>query len=118
MGKLEKLSERFPALDVKAGMNYCANDEAFYFEMFDEYCHCGRNQRLAQYFTEEKWEEYGVEVHALKSGSRYLGFVQLGDLAERLEKAAKGGDVDYVKENHAKAYNQLCEIIQFIDNEL
>ena len=43
---------------------------------------------------------YAIEVHALKSDARYLGFVALADLAYQFELKSKANDVMYVYENY------------------
>ena len=44
---------------------------------------------------------YAIEIHALKSSSRYLGFDKLSELALNLEKACIGNDIDEVKKCHS-----------------
>lgn len=43
---------------------------------------------------------YAIEVHALKSDARYLGFVTLADLAYQFELKSKANDIMYVYENY------------------
>ena len=45
---------------------------------------------------------YAIEVHALKSDARYLGFTTLADLAYESELKSKAGDIVFVQENHPK----------------
>ncbi len=43
---------------------------------------------------------YAIEVHALKSDARYLGFVTLADLAYQFELKSKANDIMYVYDNY------------------
>lgn len=43
---------------------------------------------------------YAIEVHALKSDARYLGFVSLADLAYQFELKSKANDIMFVYENY------------------
>ncbi len=43
---------------------------------------------------------YAIEVHALKSDARYLGFVALADLAYQFELKSKANDLMYVYDNY------------------
>ena len=43
---------------------------------------------------------YAIEVHSLKSDARYLGFVNLADLAYQFELKSKANDLMYVYENY------------------
>lgn len=56
---------------------------------------------------------YAIEVHALKSDARYLGFVALADLAYQFELKSKANDVMYVYENYKTLLEEAnrCENI-------
>ena len=45
---------------------------------------------------------YAIEVHALKSDARYLGFTALADMSYESELKSKAGDIMFVQENHPK----------------
>ena len=69
-------------------------------------------------FKAQDWANFVVEVHALKSASCQIGALQLGDSAGLLEKAAKSGDISYIKENTAKVlekYRQYEEVLASFD---
>ena len=40
----------------------------------------------------------------MKSSSRLVGALALGDQAEKLEMAGKEGNIEYISANHAKAH--------------
>ncbi|MCR5417522.1 MAG: DegV family EDD domain-containing protein [Lachnospiraceae bacterium] len=61
----------------------------------------GKAEELQGFYDSEDWEDYTIKVHALKSSSRLIGALELGDRAQHLETAGKEGDIAYVKENHA-----------------
>lgn len=54
---------------------------------------------------------YAIDVHSLKSDSRYLGFTTLADLSYESEMKSKAGDVNFVNENHPKIINEAKRII-------
>ena len=57
-------------------------------------------EALKKYRESGDMPNYAIEVHALKSDARYLGFVTLADLAYDLELKSKANDIMYVYEHH------------------
>ena len=58
---------------------------------------------IESYKENNDMENYAIEVHSLKSDSKYLGFMKLAELAYNHEMKSKEKDVDYVNAN----YNEL-----------
>ncbi len=46
------------------------------------------------------WNDYTIRMHALKSTSRQIGALELGDLAEKLEMAGKAAEAEAVEMYH------------------
>jgi len=109
------LKKRVPDLDAEQAIRYCAGSEEFYLELLQEYSQNKREEKLRELFEQENWQEYQINVHALKSTSRTLGLMELGDMAEKLEKAAKAGDITYIQENHNQMMEKYLHIIDSID---
>ncbi|MDD6272505.1 MAG: response regulator [bacterium] len=61
---------------------------------------------------------YAIEVHALKSDARYLGFMTLGDMAYESEMKSKAGDSAYVNENHPKILEEAKRVINLAETYL
>ncbi len=58
---------------------------------------------------------YAIDVHALKSDCKYLGFMHLAELAYDHELKSKEGDIDYVNSHYdelMEEYNRVNEIIR------
>ena len=47
------------------------------------------------------WNDYTIRMHSLKSTSRQIGATELGDLAEKLEKAGKAAEAEVVEMYHS-----------------
>lgn len=62
-----------------------------------------RMKKIESYKMNVDMASYAIEVHSLKSDSRYLGITKLADLAYNHEMASKAGDITSVN-NH---YNEL-----------
>ena len=62
-----------------------------------------RMQKIAAYKNAANMENYAIEVHALKSDAKYLGFNTLSELSYQHEMASKSKDINFVNAN----YNQL-----------
>ena len=67
--------------------------------------------KLEKYKEENDMPNYAIEVHALKSDARYLGFLQLGDLAYDSEMKSKAGDTAGVEANHPNIIAQVTNMV-------
>ncbi len=80
-------------LDVQKAMGFLGNEELFwsvlkeYYRVIDKKC-----ALIQEYEQSEKWKEYTVEVHALKSASRQIGALELAYTAEQMEAAGNAGN--------------------------
>lgn len=101
-------------LDVQAGLGYCMEDEAFYTEVVEDYFTNTKLVQMKAFFQEEKWDDYRIIVHALKSTSRTIGANELSEHSKALEFAVKDGDIQYVLDHHEEVYEEyqqlLCDI--------
>ena len=72
--------------------------EKLYMTVLKEYHRMIRHkvELIRKCMKEENWKAYTIEVHALKSSSRQIGAMQLGDMAFALEKAGNAQDVEYI----------------------
>ena len=95
-------------LNVMVGMQYCGNSEEIYTEMLEMFCQAKEEKKavLQGCLEEEKFDQYIIHVHALKSTSLSVGGKQLSALAAKLEKAGKGGEYNIIKEEH----NELMKL--------
>ena len=89
---------------MSAGLNYCAADEALYFEMLDDFCSSFERKLMEKdrLFLEENWHDYGIVVHALKSNAKMIGGTSVYEFAKALEEAAQNNDTRYIKEHHKR----------------
>jgi len=77
-----------------------------------------RIKKLEIFVREKDMENYTIEVHALKSDSRYLGFNSLADMAFVHEKKSKENDFDYIKEHFSELKQEYDKYKQVINNYL
>jgi len=87
-------------LDVFVGLRCCGSPET-YLETLRAYADTAAAgaDEIEAYWHEQDLERVTIKVHALKSTSKTIGATELGALAERLELAGKGGDVQTLREN-------------------
>jgi len=57
-----------------------------------------RTKKLEDFKNNNNMPDYAIEVHAMKSDSKYLGFMTLADLAYEHEMASKENNTDLVNE--------------------
>ena len=71
-----------------------------------------RRTKLHDCLNNSDMENYEIEVHALKSDSKYLGFTSLANMALEHQNKSHDGDVEYVSSH----YDELSdEVTKFID---
>ena len=73
-----------------------------------------RVRKLEIFLRKKDMENYAIEVHALKSDSKYLGFTSLADIAFEHEKKSKENDYEYIQENFRKLMDEYDKYRQII----
>ncbi len=77
-----------------------------------------RMKKLEIFLREKDMENYAIEVHALKSDSKYLGFMSLADIAFEHEKKSKENDYDFIKEHFDELKKEYDKYKVIMDNYL
>ncbi len=107
----KKWYECLDGIDAAAALKNSGSETALesVLQMFYE-SYEAKSKELTDFYDNEDWENYTIKIHALKSSSRLVGALKLGDDAEALEMAGKGNDIDFIKENHQKAMDEYESI--------
>jgi len=69
-------------------------------------------QEIQDYYDHEDWENYTIKVHALKSSSRLVGALDVGNQAEALEMAGKKTDIDFITGHHDQLMKDYGDVVQ------
>lgn len=95
-------------------------DEITYREMLEEFYNKKeeRKNKLNRYLKEDNLKDYAIEVHALKSDSKYLGFTKLADITYEHEMKSKEKEKDYIEENFDELVNELDGVINIVEKYL
>lgn len=74
-----------------------------------------RLELLKNYLEKKDMKNYAIEVHSLKSDSKYLGFHKLADIAFNHELKSKADNLDFIQEHYLELeqeFQYIAEIIQ------
>ena len=114
-----KWYEEIPGIDPEAAVKNSGSEEAFlsvlkiYYDSYEV-----KSGEIQKFFDSEDWENYTIKVHALKSSSRLVGAIQLGNDAEAMEMAGKERDTGYITAHHEALMNEYRTIIDALTPEL
>ncbi len=82
-------------LDVAAGLKYCGDAEDYLFALKAFQERVAENAAVIEdYRLKKDIKNMTVKVHGVKSTSRAIGALELGDLAEKIENAGNEKDPD------------------------
>ncbi len=97
-GKTDKGELAIDGLDTASALKMLGSRKV-YLDVLRKYLNVmkTKSETIRSAYDLEKWDEYTIEVHALKSSSRQIGALQLATDAETLENAGKSGDIDLIK---------------------
>ena len=73
-------------------------------------------QRIVEYKNDSNMTDYSVEVHSLKSDSKYLGFMNLADISYQHELKSKENDLDFVLEHFEELENEYKKVLEIAKN--
>ncbi len=62
--------------------------------------------KMTEFINSNRMDLYFIDVHALKSDARYLGFYDLSKIAFDLESACEKNNFEFVKANHSALIDQ------------
>lgn len=77
-----------------------------------------RLDRIKQYKEISDMANYAIEVHALKSDSKYFGFDKLAELAYNHEMESKKNNMFYVVDHYDELINEANRIIKLVEEYL
>jgi len=75
------------------------------------------NERFSKIQTFKETSDmpnYAIEVHALKSDSKYLGFMKLAEIAYDHEMKSKANDVEFVNANYNELVTETKKIFDIV----
>ena len=96
----EKLAPFKEWLDIKAGMEYCADDSEIYIEMLQEFVASPLHRNAEACFKNEDWENYSFYMHVLCDASSAIGAIDIAEKFKNLENACRESRMNVVRENH------------------
>ena len=74
--------------------------------------------KIISYKNNKDMTNYSIEVHSLKSDSKYFGFTKLAELSLNHELKSKDNDIDYVNSNFSELELEYKRILNIVDNYL
>ena len=106
-------------VDVDAGINLLG-DIQMYNTIIEEFLNnfSDRMGSIDIYLKNNDLANYAIEVHSLKSDSKYLGFTVLADLAYKHEMASKAGDSSSCNNHYKELVNEANRIIEVVKKYL
>lgn len=110
--RMYDLQEVLLHFDVREGLGYCGSSLEQYMEILKVLLERGgkRRQLLEEQLRDKDYENYIINVHALKSSAASVGAKELSELAAAQEMAGKQGNFEYLHESR-KAFMNLYAII-------
>lgn len=98
---MERMKEILKDLDVEAGIRNCGGSKEDYLAVLEVVSRHGskRVEKLENMIQNEDFENYTIDVHALKSTAANIGAMQLSKLAYNQEMAGKAKQYDVVRQN-------------------
>lgn len=102
-------------VDLNSSLEFLGDMET-YDETANEFLNESKTrfQNIDDYKNISDMANYSILVHAMKSDSKYLGFMKLAELSYNHEMASKSNDIDYVNQNYDELMNEAKRIIELI----
>ncbi len=102
-------------IDVEGVKSYTKGKEG-YLSALRMYCKAYETnmENIDTFFKEKDWENYTIVVHSLKSNSRMIGAVDLGDEFERLEMAGRSLNVDTISKYNSETILHYTRLVEYL----
>ena len=99
--------------DHEKGLTYCGGSESFLKEIISMYAADDKRTEIQKAYDEKDWDGYRILIHTVKSTSRTIGAMELGDEAQELENAVKELDVDMICKMHESVMASYSAVLDW-----
>ncbi len=100
-------------IDAKTGISYTGGKEKLLSALQRFYTGYEKNRaKVEDFFSQKDMENYMITVHALKSNAKMIGASDLSAGFERLEKAARDGDIDVIEAETAPVLERYGALVK------
>lgn len=100
-------------IDHEKGLTYCGGSEDFLKEIISMYAADDKRAEIQRAYDEKDWDGYRILIHTVKSTSRTIGAMELGDEAQELENAVKELDVDMICKMHESVMASYSAVLDW-----
>lgn len=106
-------------IDVNHGLELLG-DMDFYNETLETFYNEieGRLKDLKKFKDNDDFENYGILSHSIKSDSKYLGFMDLAEIALSHEMAGKESDKEFIEKNYDSFIEEINRIVKVVKEYL
>jgi len=103
-------------LDVNSGLIHCGSRES-YMVTLRMYADSGFKNAddIEKYWNVRDLQNVTIKVHALKSTSRVIGALKIGDLAAALEKAGEAGDTETLERDLGELLSEYRQLLRDLE---
>lgn len=120
-GMLPDFIRNIKAIDVETGIKHCGSDKAYLITLKKFLDTAEKNaDEIEAFWTAKDIKNTTIKVHALKSTSRIIGALELGDFAAKLEKAGDSDDIIILEEELPELisqYRKLAKELEPLNNQ-
>ena len=100
-------------IDHEKGLLYCGGSEDFLKEIISMYAADDKRPDMQRAYDSCDWNNYRILVHTVKSTSRTIGAMELGDRAQELESAVKEDDEARIRTLHEGVMNDYSAVLEW-----
>ena len=100
-------------IDHEKGLTYCGGSEDFLKEIISMYAADDKRAEIQKAYDEKDWDGYRILIHTVKSTSRTIGAMELGDEAQELENAVKELDEDMICKMHESVMASYSAVLDW-----
>lgn len=89
-----------------------------YYEILQDFYHTMDSviEHLTNFKENKDMANYAIEVHALKSNARSLGFSDMGELAYTHELKSKENDISYIENDFQHLIDEITKMKKIIED--
>ncbi len=106
--KTNKKSLDIEGLDTKSALTLIGNEELFFTILKEYYTSIDKKANtIIAHQKAERWRDYTIEVHSLKSTSKQIGANKVSALAAELERAGNEGNYSLINEKTGEMISEF-----------